>query len=146
MFERRSGVAPAHGSSRFSFLYLCADGRAAFQAIYLSNRYRPKGLAIIQPGDKVFEDPDGMFANNVLHNPAGPPEFLLYGGAGGRDFYLKPPWSGYSAPPCCQREDRDTACMLRECSVGELIAECPTVAYREACFLGDTSIGVWHKD
>ena len=86
-----------------------------------------------------------MFAKNVLHNPAGPPEFLLYGGGGGRDFYMEPPWSGYSAPPCCQREDRNTACMLRECSVGEF-AECPTVAYREACFLGNTSIGVWFRD
>ena len=145
VFERRPKIPPAHGPSRFSFLYLCADGRAAFQALYLSNAQRPKALAIIQPGDNAFEQPDGMFARNVLHNPAGPPEFLLYGGAGGRDFYLQAPWPGYSAPSCLQCEDRDTACILRECGVGEFV-QCRTAAHRDACFLGNTSISVWHKD
>ena len=47
VFERCPDFPSAHGPSRFSFLYLCADGRAAFQALYLSNGHRPKGLAII---------------------------------------------------------------------------------------------------
>ena len=145
VFERSPNFPAAHGPSRFSFLYMCADGRAAFQALYLSNGQRPKAVALIQPGDKVFEDPDGMFARNVLDNPAGAPEFLLYGGAGGRGFYLQAPWPGYLAPSCCQREDRDTACMLRECGVGEFV-ECRTTAHRDACFLGNTSIRVWFRD
>ena len=145
VFERCSEFPQAHGPSRFSLLYLCADGRAAFQALYLSNRQGPKAVALIQPGDKVFEEPGGLFARNVLNNPAGPPEILLYGGARGRDLYLQAPWPGYSAPSCCQREDRDTTCMLRECRVGEFV-ECRTVAHREACFLGNTSISVWFRD
>ena len=145
VFERRADFPPAHGPSRFSLLYLCADGRAAFQALYLSNGTRPKALAIIQPGDNVFEHLDGMFARNVLQNPAGPPELLLYGGAGGRDFYLEPPWPGYSAPSCLKRENGDAACVLRECAVGEFV-ECHAAGDRGACFLGDTSISVWRKD
>ncbi len=145
VFARKSDYSPSHGPSRFSFLYLCADGRAAFQALYLSNEHRPKAVALIQPGDNVFEIPEGLFARNVLQNSAGAPEFLLYGGAGGRDFYLQPPWPGYRAPFCCQREDSDKSCTLREHSVGQF-AECRTVAYREACFLGNTSIGVWVRD
>lgn len=145
VFERCPEFPSAHGPSRFSFLYLCADGRAAFQALYLSNGQRPKALAIIQPGDNVFEDPGGMFARNVLHNAAGAPEFLLYGGAGGRDFYLQAPWPGYSAPSCVQGEDGDRACSLREYGVGEFV-ECRTTVHREACFLGDTSISVWFRD
>ena len=145
VFARKPDYPPSHGPSRFSFLYLCADGRAAFQALYLSNKHRPKAVALIQPGDNVFENPEGLFARNVLDNPAGPPEFLLYGGAGGRDFHLRPPWPGYRALLCCQREDSDKTCTLRERTVGQF-TECPTVAYRDACFLGNTSIGVWFGD
>ena len=132
-----------HGPSRFSLLYLCADGRAAFQALYLSNRQRPKAVAVIQPGDQVFENPEGLFASNVLVNPVGPPDFLLYGGAGGRDCFLQAPWPGYRAPSCLQH--KDGGCVIRECGVGHF-AECRTVAYREACFLGNTSISVWFRD
>ena len=145
VFERERDCRATHGPFRFSFLYHCEEGKIAFQKLYLSNRQRPKALAIIQPGDNVFENPDGTFARNVLHNPAGAPEFLLYGGAGGRDFYLEPPWPGFSAPSCCQREDRDIICMLRQCRVGEF-AECRTVAHRGACFLGNTSISVSFRD
>ena len=145
VFARSADYPPSHGPSRFSFLYLCADGRAAFQAIYLSNGHRPKGLAIIQPGDKVFENPEGLFARNILGNPEGPPEMLLYGGAGGREFYLQPPWPGFGPPACCQHEDRDRTCALREGSVGQFL-ECRTVSYRGACFLGNTSIGVWFSN
>ena len=144
VFERCPKFPPAHGPSRFSFLYLCADGRAAFQALYLSNGQRPKAVALIQPGDKVFENSEGLFARNVLGNPAGPPEFLLYGGVGGRDSYLQAPWLGYSAPSCLQGEGRETACILRECGVGEF-SECRTVAHRDACFLGNTSISAWFR-
>ena len=143
VFERHRECPDSHGPSRFSLLYLCADGRAAFQALYLSNRQRPKAVAVIQPGDQVFENPEGLFARNVLDNPVGPPDFLLYGGAGGRDRYLQAPWPGYRAPSCLQRGD--SGCALRECGVGHF-AKCRTVAYHEACFLGYTSISVWFGD
>ena len=68
VFERRCGFSDTHGPSRFGLLYLCAGGRAAFQALYLSNRQRPKAVAVIQPGDPVFEKSEGLFARNVLDN------------------------------------------------------------------------------
>ena len=145
VFARSADYLPCHGPSRFSLLHVCADGRAAFQALYLSNGQRPKAVAVIQPGDEVFENPEGLFARNVLGNPEGPPEMLLYGGAGGREPYLQAPWSGYRSPSCCQREDRDRTCALRERSVGQL-EECRTESHRGACFLGNTSIGLWIRD
>lgn len=168
IFARNADFPPSHGPSRFSWLYLCADGRAAFQALYLSNRQRPKAVAVIQPGDPAFVNPEGLFARNVLGNPVGSPDFLLYGGVGGRHYYDMAPWPGYRAPLCVQCMDR--GCILRECGVDHF-AECreacfldntdekarkkaevrgidyrDKVAYPEVCFLGNTSISVWFRD
>ena len=144
VFERCPEFPSAHGRPGSAFLPF-ADGRAAFQALYLSNGQRPKALAIIQPGDNVFEDPGGMFARNVLHNAAGAPEFYCTVEQEGRDFYLQAPWPGYSAPSCVQGVDGDRACSLREYSMGEFV-ECRTTVHREACFLGDTNISIWFRD
>lgn len=63
ILERDKGYPPNHGPHRFSLLYLCADGVAAFQALYLSNGESPVAVAIIQPGHGFggnwtnFEDP-----------------------------------------------------------------------------------------
>jgi hypothetical protein len=116
VLQRLDGFRANHGPSRFSLLYLRADGVAAFQALFVANGVVPKGVAIIQPGHAFggnwtdFTDPESIFARFVLGNPPGQPELLLYGGAGGRDRYLNPCWPAYT--------DR-------------------------VCFLGHTSIGVW---
>ena len=118
IFQRSSGFTDEHGPCRFSLLYLCADGVAAFQALYLSNRLSPSGIAIIQPGHAFggnwtdFTDANGPLARAVIGNPSGKPNVLLYGGAGGRDFYRDPCWLEYAE------------------SLG---------------FLGATSIGVWRR-
>ena len=102
VFQRDDGLDNEHGAERFSLLYLCADGVAAYQALYLSNRCFPPGIAIIQPGYSMgdnwtdFTDPSKSLATTILKNPAGKPRFLLYGGIGKRDFYRKTCWPQYS--------------------------------------------------
>lgn len=87
VFERDPIFDERHGPTRFSLLYMCYDGLAAYRALYVSNQTRPAVVAIIQPGHGFggnwtnFEDPSGPFYLEVLGNPAGQPEFMLFGGA-----------------------------------------------------------------
>lgn len=111
VFQRSADVPPGHGPYRFSILYLCADGVAAFQALYVANNIAPKSVAIIQPGHGFggnwtdYEDPKKIFARAVLNNEAGQPEILLYGGVGHK-FYQEPCWPDYNANVCfLDRED-----------------------------------------
>ena len=118
VFQRKDEYDESHGARRFSLLYLCADGVAAFQALYVQNEVSPAAIAIIQPGTGFggnwtdFTDPDKILARTVMDNPAGPPAYLLYGGSGGLQFYQEPCWPTYSQ------------------GLG---------------FLGESSIGVWRR-
>ena len=107
VFQRQEGFTDNHGPSRFSLLYLCADGVAAFQALYVTNSVAPRAVAVIQPGHSIlggnwtnFEDPEKIFARSVLQNPGGRPEILLYGGRGRRACYRKPCWPDYRTNLC----------------------------------------------
>ena len=108
VFQRSADVPPGHGPYRFSLLYLCADGVAAFRALYVANNIAPKSVAVIQPGHGFgrnrtdFEDPEKIFARSVLNNRAGQPEILLYGGVGRprRLFYREPCWPDYKTNVC----------------------------------------------
>lgn len=106
VFQRRDDVPVNHGPSRFSLLYLCADGVAAFQALYIANAAVPKAVAVIQPGHAFggnwtdYTDPKQIFARSVLENPSGRPTFLLYGGIGKRDYYRQSCWPDYQAHIC----------------------------------------------
>ena len=106
IFQRGEDYTAIHGPSRFSYLYICAEGVAAFQALYLANSVSPKAVAVIQPGHKFggnwtnFEDHKKIFARSVLGNPQGRPEILLYGGTGKRDFYREPCWPSYTELTC----------------------------------------------
>ena len=88
IFQLREDVPAINGPPRFSLLYLCADGVAAFQALYYANSASPKAVAVIQPGTAFggnwtdFEDPSGIFARTVLGNPQGRPQILLNKGTG----------------------------------------------------------------
>lgn len=121
VLQRRADMLPSHGPERFSLLYLCADGAATFQALYLANGLAPKAIAIIQPGHGFggnytdFTDPERILARSVLSNPAGRPELLLYGGWFSRNLYREPCWSDY----------RDQICFLE--------------------IAGGGSIGVWRR-
>ena len=106
LFQRNEDVSASHGPTRFSLLYLCADGAAAFQALYVANSVAPKVVAVIQPGHGFggnwtnYEDPEQVFARSVLENPVGQAEFLLFGGIGRRDYYRESCWSNYREHLC----------------------------------------------
>ena len=137
IFQRSENFTSDHGPSRFSLLYLCADGVAAFQALYVTNSIAPKAVAVISPGTGFglnwtdFEDPYGILARSVLGNPAGPPEILLYGGTVCRghqchQFYRTPCWPDY----------QENLCFIRCGTVG-VWCEHPTMDYEKAQYLMD---------
>ena len=85
VFERLPEFGDDHGPKRFSLLYLCADGVAAYQALYWTHCVCPKAIAIIQPGTGFgcnwtdFFMAKEPFHWMVSHNPAGMPEFVYCG-------------------------------------------------------------------
>ena len=105
IFQRGINVPSIHGPPRFSLLYLCADGVAAFQALYYANSASPKAVAVIQPGTAFggnwtdFEDPYEIFARTVLGNPKGRPQILLNKGAG-YSFREQCCWPSYTELIC----------------------------------------------
>lgn len=106
VFQRHEDAPVSHGPTRFSLLYLCADGVAAFQALYVANSAVPKAVAVIQPGHAFggnwtdYTNPERIFARAVLGNPCGQPEILLYGGYGGRTHYRESCWPSYQTQVC----------------------------------------------
>lgn len=102
ILERDAEFSDEHGPKRFSLLFLCADGVATFQSLYVANCVVPGTVAIIQPGTGFggnwtnFADPEKPLAETVMGNPAGRPDFLLYGGAGGAHWYTRPCWPQYA--------------------------------------------------
>ena len=85
VFERLPEFGESHGPQRFSLLFLCADGVAAYQALYWSNHTKPRAVAIIQPGTgfgfnwtDFFKKKDPFYWV-VSNNPAGMPEFVYCG-------------------------------------------------------------------
>lgn len=106
VFQRCEAVPVSHGPSRFSLLYLCAEGVATFQTLYIANSAAPKAIAVIQPGHGFggnwtdYTNPEHIFARSVLGNPHGQPEILLYGGHGRRNYYRSPCWPDYKTQVC----------------------------------------------
>lgn len=98
IFQRENDFSEEHGPKRFSLLYLCAEGVAAYQALFNSNNIVPKIIAIINPGTGFggnwtnFEDPDKIFAKIVKQNKAGIPRYLIYGGRGNSKYYKESCW------------------------------------------------------
>lgn len=106
VLERRKDFPGSHGPVRFSLLYLCADGVAAFQALYVANASTPKAVAVIQPGHAFgnnwtdFTNPNSSLHKTVLGNPGGLPDILLFGGYGPRRDYQQPCWPEYQNLIC----------------------------------------------
>jgi hypothetical protein len=50
VFGRCAQMPASHGPKRFSLIYFCADGVAAFDALYVANHAAPAYVAVIQPG------------------------------------------------------------------------------------------------
>ena len=92
VFDRDNDKSEGHGPQRFSLVYICADGIAAYQALYWQHRTAPEVLTIIQPGGGFggnytdFRDPKGFFASTVLHEDGQQvPEYLVCGMIGPLD-------------------------------------------------------------
>lgn len=102
VLQRDPHKQESHGPLRFSLLYICGDGAATFQALYATHRASPKVIAIIQPGHAFggnwtdFTNPSTILGRSVLTNPAGIPDYMLYGGYGGKEGYDKPCWPQFS--------------------------------------------------
>ncbi len=81
VFERLLDYTEEHGPERFSLLYLCGEGAASYQALYNSNRIKPKILFLIQHAFGCnwtnFEDPEAILARSVASNAAGMPDWLI---------------------------------------------------------------------
>lgn len=102
VMERRADVSDEHGPSRFSLLYWCHEGVAAFQSLYLARKLSPKAVAIIQPGYGFggnwtdFTDPNEILARTIQSNLAGQPKLLLFGGYFDWHDYQEPCWPSYT--------------------------------------------------
>lgn len=100
VFERAASRPSSQGPQRFSLLYLCADGAQAFNTLYVGNMLRPGAVAVIQPGHGFgrnwtdFTDSQAVLARVVMGNPAGVPDYYVYGGLGRRKD-LTDPWPLY---------------------------------------------------
>ena len=99
VFEREAEFGSGHGPTRFSWLFVCAEGVRTFVELYVANFITPGAVAVIQSGMGMpLEQPDGLFARCVLANPAGHPKILLLGGAGTPDQYREMCWPDYRPP------------------------------------------------
>ncbi len=102
VMERLETAPKDSEPKRFSLLYLCADGAAAYQALYVSNSLHAGAIAVIQSGYGFgrnwtdYTDPRGPLSRVVMGNPAGTPEIYLSGGFGQRA-RLPAPWPEYSS-------------------------------------------------
>lgn len=68
IFERTPDYDESHNPKRFSLLYLSSDGAAAYQALYLSNRTKPKFLCLINPGMGTdYHCERSLMARSVRH-------------------------------------------------------------------------------
>lgn len=80
VFERESHLTDEHGPPRFSLLFLRAEGVAAYQALYISNKVCPKAIAIIRPGTGFggnFSNFEEVLLKTLQSNTSGMPEHLL---------------------------------------------------------------------
>ena len=102
IWKRKPDYSSKHGPEGFSFLFLRAEGCAAYSGIFCHRRHNtaPLILWISQPGHSLgnnwtnFEDPHGFF-HTVVGNSA-LPTFLLYGGDGLPAWYRTSCWPEYS--------------------------------------------------
>jgi len=110
IWQRLKEYPETHGPELFSFLYVYGEMSKVYQALYTKYRKRPLVLAIIQPGCfggewERTEDEDSMFKKVLSANPAGMPDFLLYGGYGG-DWFDTPCWKEYEGKRLVQLPER----------------------------------------
>ena len=92
-----------HVYEPLAFLYVCDDGCFSYQDFYYSHNVKPKGVAIIQPGDAFggnwtsYYERDKVFGRIVMNNKAGIPDILISGGRDSRGGHFRRNiWPEYS--------------------------------------------------
>jgi hypothetical protein len=84
VYERMEGFGPEHGPKRFSLLYLYGEGVATYQALYWTNRKKPKAIAVFDHGwggnYQQFSTPGGYLHWVNRNNPVGLIEYVYYNG------------------------------------------------------------------
>lgn len=100
VFDRLPERDENHGPNRLSILFLCADGVAAYHALFHTHKVAPKTLVIKQPGTgfggnwtDFFEE--GKPMHNVVSSLGIWPQHLIFGGRGESSWYLNRIWKGY---------------------------------------------------
>jgi hypothetical protein len=112
VFDREDGRSATHGPERLSLLYLCADGVAAYEALFGTHRVAPKTLVIKQPGTGFGGNWTNFFAEGEpLHRAVASlgrrfglwPAHLMFGGMGSADSYREDIWAGYEVMAMSER-------------------------------------------
>ena len=88
-----------------SLIFLCADGVAAYQALFTQNSIAPTIIALIQTGVihgnwTNYSDPNKIFHKTAIRNSIPRPKFILHGGyyqlAGDKLYFRQPCWPEYT--------------------------------------------------
>ena len=113
VWQRNEDCDESVGPEGFSFFYICAEISALYQGLYNRLSIKPAIIAIIQPGSIIDEwsptEFDGSFLNCVaLANPAGMPEYLLYGGDGRSRKYREACWAEYQGERIAKLPEKHT--------------------------------------
>jgi len=94
IFERTEEYDETHNPKRFSFLFICTEAVAAYQALYLKNRMAPKILAIPHYGLGMnwtnFSTRERILARTIFYPNNPVPEYLV-----GMSGFCEP-WPEYS--------------------------------------------------
>lgn len=97
IFERNEDRDDSYNPKRFSLLYLCAEGVAAYQAMYLSNNIKPKMIALINTDGfsgnwTDFRDRNKIFARSVFYDVRLLPDYIIS--------YSGPIWDVFNVNVC----------------------------------------------
>ena len=84
VFQRRPDLGEAYGPERFSMLYICGEGLATMQQLYIHHHIAPRMLCFIQcwgfAGNWTdFTDSKLSFRMTLKEHPECMPEFLCFG-------------------------------------------------------------------
>ena len=111
VWRRLDDYPETHGPELFSFFFGCAEMSKFYQALYTRYQIKPLVLAVIQPGSfggewERTEAESSMFRRVISANPAGMPDYLLYGGFGPERCYNEPCWKAYMGERLVQLPER----------------------------------------
>lgn len=81
IFERDPDRDESYNPKRFSLLYIGGEGVATYQALYLSNRIKPKIVTVINPGTGFglnwtdFRERNKIFGRTILYDKNLAPDY-----------------------------------------------------------------------